>query len=196
MRSAKITGKAMLLDYYSGGRLLLPPPKKVRRKTYRGNNAFGVLGVSPDATTKEIKRAYLGLARQYHPDINHSPDAQAHFIRINRAYDYIMKHGDLLKLQMKCEMVEVKVGYAEFLQVHKRAKVLAGIEIDPPEPRPEYVRSDELGQKMQRLSSYMFFRCPDCRWKDKCDRVTGFSEVEEIHHEIQAKMMAKFFGTG
>ena len=188
--------KAMLLDYYSGGRLLLPPPKKVRRKTYRGNDAFGVLGVSPDASTKAIKQAYLQLAREYHPDINHFPDAQAHFIKINRAYDYIMKHGDLLKLQLKCEMVEVKAGYTEFLQVHKRAKVLAGIEIDPPTPRAEYIRSDELGQKMQKLSNYMMFRCPDCRWKDKCDRATGFGEVKDIHHEIQSKIIAKFFGMG
>ena len=175
--------------------LLLPPPRKGRKRTpYRGNDAFGVLGVSPNASTAEIKRAYLQLARQYHPDINHSPDARIRFIRINRAYEYIMKHGDLLKLQLKCDMVEVKAGYAEFLQVHKRAKVLAGIEIDPPTPSPAYVRRDEFGKKMERLGWCMMFRCPDCRWLDKCNRATGFGDVEEIHHEIQSKILAKTFG--
>jgi hypothetical protein len=136
--------------------LLLPmPKKKARKRTYRGNNAFGVLGVSTDASTAEIKRAYIRLARQYHPDLNHSPDAKMKFIRISRAYEYIMKHGDLLRLQLKCNMVEVKAGYVEFLQVHKRAKVLAGIEPDPPPFNTAYVRKDELGEKMQKLGSCM-----------------------------------------
>jgi hypothetical protein len=178
------------------GPLLLPAPKKAKKQIYRGNNAFGALGISPDASTAEIKRAYIRLARQYHPDLNHSPDAKKEFIRISRAYEYIMKHGELLRLQLKCDMVEVKVGYVEFLRVHKRAKVLAGIEPDPPPFNAAYVRRDELGQKMQRLGSYMMFECPACKLRASCNRATGFEEVEDIHHEIRAKIMARFFGRG
>lgn len=165
------------------------------RQPYRGDNAFGVLGVSPDASTEEIKRAYLQLARQYHPDRNHSPDASRQFVRISQAYAYIMKHGDLMELQLKCEMVEVKATYAEFLQIHKRAKVLAGIEIDPPAQRPEYMKQDELGRKMAKLGMYMMLQCPTCRSKDKCDRATGFAEVEDIHREIQAKAAEAVMGS-
>jgi len=176
--------------------LLLPAPKKIRKKTYQGNDAFGVLGVSPEASTEEIKRAYIGLARQYHPDINPLPEAKTEFIRITRAYEYIMKHGDLLRLRRKCDMVEVKRGYVEFLEMHKRAKVLAGIEPDPPPFNTAYVRKDELGQKMQKLGSYMMFKCPVCKLRASCSRATGFEEVEEIHNEIQAKVIARFFGRG
>jgi len=185
----------MSLDYYCE-RLLLAAPRKVRRKTYRGDDAFGVLGVSPDASTGEIKRAYIRLARRYHPDINPSPEAKVEFIRITRAYEYIMKHGELLRLQLKCDIVEIKKGYVEFLELHKRAKVLAGIEPDPPPFNPAYVRKDELGGKMQRLGSYMMFKCPVCKLRASCNRATGFDEVEEIHHEIQAKVIARFFGRG
>lgn len=31
---------------------------------------YQILGVAPDASAEEIKRAYRGLARQYHPDVN------------------------------------------------------------------------------------------------------------------------------
>ena len=171
----------------------------VLKQPYRGDNAFGVLGVSPDASIAEIKRAYVGLARKYHPDRNHSPDAREQFIRINQAYTYIMKHGDLLELQLMCGMAEVKATYSEFLQIHKRAKVLAGVEIEPPAPPPGNVNSSELGRKMQELGVYMITVCPGCRNKDKCDRATGFAEVEEIHRELQeaagARAMKAVFGS-
>ena len=37
------------------------------------------LGVAPDATTAQIKSAYRKLAKQYHPDVNDSPDAAERF---------------------------------------------------------------------------------------------------------------------
>lgn len=47
---------------------------------------YEVLGVSRDATAEELQRAYRKLARQYHPDVNKSPDAEDKFKEINEAY--------------------------------------------------------------------------------------------------------------
>jgi hypothetical protein len=47
---------------------------------------YRILGVSPRATTAEIKSAYRRLARKFHPDVSASPDANTHFARINEAY--------------------------------------------------------------------------------------------------------------
>ncbi|MGQ9735964.1 MAG: DnaJ C-terminal domain-containing protein [Thermaceae bacterium] len=47
---------------------------------------YAILGVQRNATQEEIKRAYKRLARQYHPDVNKSPEAEEKFKEINEAY--------------------------------------------------------------------------------------------------------------
>ena len=50
---------------------------------------YEVLGLSKGASEDEIKRAYRKLAKQYHPDINKAPDAEAKFKEINEAYEVL-----------------------------------------------------------------------------------------------------------
>ena len=54
------------------------------------DDPYKVLGVSPDASDEEIKRAYRRLAKQYHPDLNPGDEVAAKKMQqINAAYDQI-----------------------------------------------------------------------------------------------------------
>lgn len=54
------------------------------------SDPYQVLGVSPDASDEEIKRAYRQLAKQYHPDRNPGDAAAAKKMQeINAAYEQI-----------------------------------------------------------------------------------------------------------
>ena len=49
-----------------------------------------ILGLPEDATDAEIKKAYRNKAFLYHPDLNDSPDAKDQFVRIDKAYQFLM----------------------------------------------------------------------------------------------------------
>ena len=60
-------------------------------------NPYEVLGVSPDATEEEIKKAYKTLIKKYHPDLNtnnpNKDEYEEKFKEVQQAYDILMKKG-------------------------------------------------------------------------------------------------------
>src|SRR4051794_18604159 len=51
---------------------------------------YETLGVSREATSEEIKRAYRRLAREHHPDANqNNPEAEDRFKEVSRAYEVL-----------------------------------------------------------------------------------------------------------
>jgi molecular chaperone DnaJ len=60
------------------------------RKEWLETDYYAVLGVSSDASAKDIKQAYRKLAQQYHPDTNAGDTAaEARFKEVNEAYEVL-----------------------------------------------------------------------------------------------------------
>ena len=55
-----------------------------------GKNYYKILGLSENASKKEVKRKYKKLVKKCHPDINPDPKAHDEFILITEAYDFLM----------------------------------------------------------------------------------------------------------
>ena len=68
---------------------------------------YAVLGVSEDATTDEIRKAFQQKARKLHPDVNKAPDAEPDEIlatvmgEINRFMDGEEQFDDITMLCLK-----------------------------------------------------------------------------------------------
>ena len=50
-------------------------------------NPYNILGVSPSASTEDIKKAYRALAMRHHPDRNPHSSAEIRFNAIKKAYE-------------------------------------------------------------------------------------------------------------
>ena len=50
---------------------------------------YEIIGVERSASAEEIKRAFRRRARELHPDVNKSPDAEDRFKALNEAYDVL-----------------------------------------------------------------------------------------------------------
>jgi len=50
---------------------------------------YKLLGVAPEATADDIKKAYRRLARKYHPDVSKEANAEARFKEVGEAYEVL-----------------------------------------------------------------------------------------------------------
>jgi hypothetical protein len=66
---------------------------------------YQILGISPNATLKDVIRAYREKALQLHPDRNKAPDATQQFILLEEAYKYLR--------QLKEGKIKPQTGYTQ-----------------------------------------------------------------------------------
>lgn len=79
---------------------------------------YKIMGLSSDASEKDIKAAYRRLARQYHPDLNKTPNAEEKFKAMAEAYE-VLKDPEKRKTYDQ---------YRQNFQAHQNARYHQGSE--------------------------------------------------------------------
>lgn len=81
---------------------------------------YEILGVSVKANLSEIKMAYFGLAKQYHPDKYHQADNKAMQQRVQNAFTEIARAYETLKDEKAREVYDFKLRkYLEYMKDEK-----------------------------------------------------------------------------
>lgn len=75
-------------------------------------NFYEILGVSPDSSKEEIKKAYRNLVLKYHPDKNKDPIAPQKFMDVKNAYDILSdderrREYDLLSGEQQLQLYDL-----------------------------------------------------------------------------------------
>ncbi|CAG9585841.1 unnamed protein product [Danaus chrysippus] len=66
--------------------MLIVVPAVVAQKI---GDPYKILGINQRATLPEIRKAYRQLAKEWHPDKNENPNAEARFVEIKQAYELL-----------------------------------------------------------------------------------------------------------
>jgi curved DNA-binding protein len=87
-----------------------------------GQDHYEVLGVARTAGQEEIQRAYRGLARRHHPDIDAEPGAAARFREVRQAYEVLSDPGRRAAYDRTGTGVGAAAGSGRGQRVHVRTR--------------------------------------------------------------------------
>jgi molecular chaperone DnaJ len=120
---------------------------------------YEVLGVSRDADEDAIRRAFHGLARDWHPDLADAPDAEARFRELAEAYSVLSKREARVLYDRYGYRGRGNQGFDEALWQARPAEVVRGENI----VTQLEVRSFEAEEGTRRLITFQaIVRCPAC----------------------------------
>ncbi len=112
------------------------------------DDPYSVLGLTPDASDEEVKRAYRALAKKYHPDMNPGdPHAAEMMNRINAAYDQIKNPQPRVNTQQRSYQADPFAGW------YRQSYQGAWSEADPMESARRYIFVQEYERALRTLNA-------------------------------------------
>jgi molecular chaperone DnaJ len=147
---------------------------------------YEVLGVSRDADTDAIRRAFHGLAREWHPDVAEAPDAEARFRELAEAYSVLSKREARVLYDRYGYRGRGNTGFDEALWEARQPEVVRGGNIHT----DLEVRSFEAEEGTRRLLTFhATVRCTACTGRGsvglpdpECDLCHGTGQKRSTLH--------------
>ncbi len=115
---------------------------------------YAILEINRNCTEPDIRKAYRRLAKQWHPDVNKSPNAHEKFIEISEAYEFLINKSQQNKEPQRSRPASdyTKEEYERFHQaVHDRAQQRAKMRYE------EFKKQHEAFQKSGINDIALFF---------------------------------------
>ena len=125
------------------------------------DDPYKVLGVSPDASDEEIKRAYRRLAKKYHPDLNPGDQEAARKMQeVNAAYEQIKNPGSAGGYSGGYKHCATGITHWRCIAAHHVPDVMHRKDFVPVSTH-SLMRSkfDEIGLYMEKKMGHPFFCC-------------------------------------
>ena len=133
--------------------------KNLRAVAVAKRDYYEVLGVERDADADAIRRAFHGLARDWHPDVAEAPDAEERFRELAEAYSVLSKRESRVLYDRYGYRGRGNQGFDEALWEARPPEVARGENIHT----DLEVRSFEAEEGTRRVISFhATVRCPAC----------------------------------
>ncbi len=114
---------------------------------------YRLLGIPPESSLEEIKKAYRILARKYHPDSSNDPATREKFIEVTHAYERIMegkKRPPSYRIRSK-QAVRKKVRKEQRSRIHPRDRAAGYSELN-------YKKYKEKSSAYKNPEELLFYR--------------------------------------
>ena len=112
------------------------------------DDPYSVLGLTPDASDEEVKRAYRALAKKYHPDMNPGDQHAAEMMnQINAAYDQIKNPQPRVNTQQRSYQEDPFAGW------YRQGYQDAWSGGDPMESARRYIFVQEYERALRELNT-------------------------------------------
>lgn len=117
---------------------------------------YEILGISSDSTLGEIKAAFREKAKEYHPDMNSSPDAGEKFIAVNEAYTFLLRLRSGITGTSSYKQQSADAFYRDWLiqerkKARKRAAERAKMKFEEYRKSPIYKTTNTLNHLMDNF---------------------------------------------
>jgi Ca2+-dependent lipid-binding protein len=110
---------------------------------------YEILGLPDNASDEEIRKAFRKKAKQYHPDVNKSPDANARFILIKKAYEILINRNSYSSASTATHRANPMTSYEAYMSWRKSQQEKAEYEAK--------LRHQEFLRNKQKLKESVWY---------------------------------------